>query len=314
MTSTSDCTLSVTVASTDAPFLGLMLPHIGRASHFPFARFQVFADLEPVSATFVRRPPGSIDELRRSLEKLRAEGVIDEVIGVEADSALAREAWKGRLRRRPAHIRDYRGSPIASYLLSLALCPTRYLLHLDADMLVHQPADARSWVQTGIELLEANEDIAAVLPLSGPPHPAGRLHQRVPYTRDPRGFYRFRSFTSRIFLVDRTRIEGLYPLDPGWPVATPPGRMLGNVLHRLRGQSTLPTWELMMERAMRGRGWYRADLMGPAWSLHPHARGEEFVRLLPRIVADVEAGRFPPEQAGRYNMNFDAWRAWHGAA
>ena len=38
------------------------------------------------------------------------------------------------------------------------------------------------------------------------------------------------------------------------------------------------------------------------------------MRALPRIIADVEAGRFPAAQAGRYNMDFDAWRAAHSAA
>jgi hypothetical protein len=65
----------------------------------------------------------------------------------------------------------------------------------------------------------------------------------------------------------------------------------------------------MMERAFARAGWYRADLAEGGWHLHPHARGEEFVRVLPRIIEDVEAGRFPPAQAGRYNLDFEAWRA-----
>jgi hypothetical protein len=64
----------------------------------------------------------------------------------------------------------------------------------------------------------------------------------------------------------------------------------------------------MIERGFGDAELCRADLPGPGWSLHPHARGDEFVRLLPAIIEAVEAGRFPPAQAGRYNMDFDAWR------
>jgi hypothetical protein len=179
---------------------------------------------------------------------------------------------------------------------------------VDGDMLLHESPEGGSWVERGIALL-AERDVGAVLPLSGPPHPRGVLRQRVAYQRDPRGFFRFRQFTSRIFLVERARLAALHPLDPRWPLATPPGRRLTNLLRRARGASALPTWEKMMERAFAKAGLYRADLAEGAWHLHPHARGDEFVRLLPRIIEDVEAGRFPAAQAGRYNMDFEAWRA-----
>lgn len=311
---TARCTLSVTVAPTDAGFLRQTLPHIARASRFPFAHRMVLADVDPVSGKFVRRPPGSVERLRALLDELRDQRLIDEWVPIEASSPRVRDAWRGRLSRRASHARDYRGSPIASYLLSLELCPTPYLMHVDGDMLIHQPPDQPSWVRRGIDLLERHEDVGAALPLSGPPRADGVVHSRKPYARDPRGFLRFRSFTSRVFLIERARVEALYPLDPRWPWTTPPGRRLTNLARRLRGESTLPTWERMMERAFRARGLWRADLLGPAWSLHPHARGEAFERLLPRILEDIEAGRFPPEQAGHHNLRFDAWRAWYAAA
>jgi hypothetical protein len=305
---TPACTLSVTVASTDADFLRCTLPHIARASRFPFAHRMVLADLEPASGNFVRRPPGSAERLRALLDEFQTAGVIDEWIAVEPDDARMRDAWQGRLARRASHPRDYRGSPIASYLLSFALCRTPYLAHVDADMLIHQPAEEPSWVERGIELLRAHADVGVVLPLSGPPRPDGVVHSRKRYARDPRGFLRFGAFTSRLFLAERARIEALHPLDSRWPWTTPPGRRLTNLVRRARGQSTLPTWERMMERAFRTRRLVRADLLGGAWSLHPHARGPEFERLLPRIVEDVEAGRFPSEQAGHYNMRLELWR------
>jgi hypothetical protein len=308
--SAAHCTLSVTVAATDLPFLHLTLPHMLRASRLPFAKRMVLADLGVATGQFVRRPGGSVAGLLELLGELRTGGEIDDVVELEAGSSLVREAWHGVFRRPLPDPRDYRGAPIAGYVLSFTLCPTRYLLHFDGDMMIHQPPDAASWIERGIELLEAYPDVGAVLPLHGPPHPEGVLHQRVPFAWDPRGFHRFRSFTSRVFLVDCDRFRSIYPLDTSWPWTTSPGRRLSNLRRRARGESTLPRWEQMVEWAFVKAGLCRADLPGPAWSLHPNARGEEFVRLLPHIIAEVEAGRFPPEQGGRYNLDLDAWRAW----
>jgi hypothetical protein len=300
------------VAPTDVPFLRHTLQHLVRAFRVRFASRLVVADVNSVTGSFTKRPPGSIEALLRLLSDLRDEGVIDEILPVDATPALIREAYRGVFSETVPFARDYRGAPIVNYLLGLREARTRYVLHTDGDMLVHQRADSVSWIARGIELLRSQPDIGAVLPLSGPPHPEGILHQPVRFEADPRGFYRFASFTSRIFLVDRERLTSLYPLDPRWPLRTPPGRRLANLLRATRGQSTLPTWEDMMGRAFSRAGLCRADLTGEgSWSLHPIARGDAFTRWLPRIIDDVEAGRFPAAQAGHYDLLFDKWVDWY---
>ncbi|MBE9126915.1 MULTISPECIES: hypothetical protein [unclassified Coleofasciculus] len=63
------------------------------------------------------------------------------------------------------------------------------MLHFDSDMLLHQQP-GYSWIEEGIQLLQQHSDVMAVRPLTGPPTQDSILHQRVPYERDPQGFYR----------------------------------------------------------------------------------------------------------------------------
>ncbi len=273
----------------------------------------MIADVNPAAGSFRRRPIGSVDALLGLLASLRDEGVIDDVVPVDATPAVRREGYARVFAHDVPFVRDYRGAPILNYLIGLTRADARYVVHADGDMLIHQSPASESWVTRGLALLRENPDIGAVLPLPGPPHPEGVLHQPVAHEQDPRGFFRFDSFTSRIFLVDTERLAKLWPLSPAWPPGTPPGRRLRNVIRTLSGESTLPTWEDMMGRAFRAHGIVRADLSAPdAWSLHPLARGDAFVMWLPRIVADVEAGRFPASQGGHYDLRFDDWIAWYG--
>lgn len=309
MTPTPDnrCTLSITVAPTDLPFLDQTLPHLARAFGQSVAHRLVVADFNEVTGTFKKRPVGSIDSLRKLLDRFQADGLIDQVVPVIMTSDLVQNAWRGVFTKPLPFPRDYRGAPIVNYLLCLSQAPTRYVMHVDSDMLIHQRPGVTPFVERAIALLQSNEDLAAVLPMSGPPHPEGVLHQPVWFELDAKGFHRFRSFTSRLFLVDRERLPRLYPLPLDWPQRTSPGRRL-NLRRRLRGLSTLPMWEHMMEWAMSDRRLFRADLSdGSCWSLHPVARGDDFVRALPSIIERVEAGRFPAEQAGHYDLMVEAW-------
>ncbi|NER84519.1 MAG: hypothetical protein F6K42_34365, partial [Leptolyngbya sp. SIO1D8] len=53
-----------------------------------------------------------------------------------------------------------------------------------------------------------------------------------------------------------------------------------------------------------------ATLTDPnAWTLHPIDRGPEFIHHLPEIIHRVEAGDFPQEQAGYYDLKLNPWLA-----
>jgi hypothetical protein len=46
-----------------------------------------------------------------------------------------------------------------------------------------------------------------------------------------------------------------------------------------------------------------------AWTVHPNLRSPEFLAALPQILAKIEQGWYPPEQAGQYDLQIQPWLA-----
>ena len=128
------------------------------------------------------------------------------------------------------------GYPILGSIGALEESRADFLVHYDSDMMLYQEPGF-SWIDEGIRLLEAHPDLLAVLPRSGPPHANGRLRQQEAtgeaFEPDARGIYCFKTFTSRVFLVDRQRFDRLLPLRPRLPL----GELLRNYL---TARSTMP--------------------------------------------------------------------------
>jgi hypothetical protein len=70
----------------------------------------------------------------------------------------------------------------------------------------------------------------------------------------------------------------------------------------------LMLWEKMVTESLREKSFVRADLdSSEAWCLHPNDHGLNFVIALPKIIERVEAGWYPPEQAGYYDLKLGTW-------
>jgi hypothetical protein len=199
---------------------------------------------------------------------------------------------------------NFRGYPILGSIFSIEEAKTDYLVHFDSDMLLYQHC-GYSWIKEGIKLLQQHQEVISVIPLSGPPTGNGNLLQQTevgePYEHDPRGFYRFKTFTSRVFLIDRQRFERLLPLRLKLPLRS-------KIKNYLTRRNTLPPWEVMVGNRLEETSYIRVDLDSPhAWTLHPNVRGQEFFQALPSIIKKIEGGWYPPGQAGYYDLRLELW-------
>jgi hypothetical protein len=67
----------------------------------------------------------------------------------------------------------------------------------------------------------------------------------------------------------------------------------------------------MISRKLEESRFTRGDLSDSVpWTLHTPDHGSKFLRHLPRIIDEVENGRFPERQAGDYDLDLDAWVDW----
>jgi hypothetical protein len=200
----------------------------------------------------------------------------------------------------------FRGYPIFGSFKQFTDISSKYLLHLDCDMIFYEAPDF-SWIQEGVRIMEENEDILCVLPRSGPPTKDGTLHQgTTEYQIDKnRGLFLFKNFTSRYYLIHKERFMSLLPLNPLWLSWREP------IKSRVLGKGKMLCWESMVGKALENSNLWRADLMtDQAWSIHPGDRSAEFYKLLPKIIECVSRNDFPVKQRGHFDLRLDDWNAY----
>jgi hypothetical protein len=64
----------------------------------------------------------------------------------------------------------------------------------------------------------------------------------------------------------------------------------------------------MISKKLERTDYFRATLANSkAWTLHPIDRSPQFIQALPDIIDKVEAGIYPPQQAGHYDLISKLW-------
>jgi hypothetical protein len=299
------CDLSILVARTDTRFMLRTIPHLVRTCRFPFARRFLMVDTAPLGRRYGRKPGiGTAEELQACCTQLLQAGVVDALVPIDYSPDTRRRIYRKHFAGPMRQTHSHGGYPILGSIEAIEGSRADYLVHFDSDMLLHQDPGF-SWIDEGIKQLRAHPDLLAVLPRSGPPHPDGRLRQQEEtgeaYQPDARGIYCFKTFTSRVFLVDRQRFDRLLPLRPRLPV-------LDLLRNYLTARSTMPEWETMIGYRLQETAFVRADLSSTrAWTLHPDERGERFEAALPDLIARIQAGYYPAGQGGYYDLLLDLW-------
>ncbi len=197
----------------------------------------------------------------------------------------------------------FRGYPIFGSFNQFYQSKSKYILHLDCDMIFYEKKDF-SWINAAIKIMNENEDILCVLPRGGPPHTDKKLHQGTTKYNidDKRRVFLFKNFTSRHYLIHRERFVSLLPVKPLWLSWREP------IKSRLFGNGNMLCWEAMVEKALENSSLWRADLMTEqAWSLHPGDRSKKFYQLLPQIIDSVNRNEFPEDHRGHFDLRLNEW-------
>lgn len=153
-----------------------------------------------------------------------AAGVVDRVEWLEPAPAAVRALNLKYSGRASAWTHDHLGHAHSAYFAGWELPRTRYVLHFDADVILHQ-APGYSWVRAAIALLQSESRVVVVSPRIAPPLPGGddrMMDLAAPgigwqpawrLTPDPRG-WRSEWLSTRCHLLDRTRLAEQLPLVP----------------------------------------------------------------------------------------------------
>jgi hypothetical protein len=307
------CSLWIFVARTDIPFMAHTIPHLVSMSNFPFEERVLAVDTAPLSGEKTKRTGiGTMEQLRDCTQQLLQAGVIDRIVDFNYDPDYRKRVMRKHFGSPLRFTHNYKGYPILGSIFTIEECKSDYMLHYDSDMLLHQKPDY-SWIDEGIQVMERHPNLMFVRPLAGPPTEDGTNYQSNPYEKNPDGFDLYKFFGSRVYLINRLRFDRLLPL----PIIWQPYRqkfldrlpvVLKTIYSNATGKGSLNSWEIMVSKKLEKTDYFRGSLTNPkAWTLHPIDRSPQFIQALPNIIQKIEAGSYPPEQAGHYDLISNLW-------
>ena len=288
------------------------IPHLVKTSNYPFVEKVLFIDTAPLTGDKVNRPGiGSMEQLRDYCDRLKRQGVVDRLVDMEYSDNYRRRLYRKHFGSalKPTH--NWKGYPIFGTIFSLEETVGDYVIHFDSDMLLYQKPN-HSWIEEAMALMQKRPEIIFVRPLAGPPRSDGQLHSRKVYELDD-GFYRFKFFGSRTYLICKETFNRFLPIPVLWQgykntwLQRLPHPIL-TWLNHWTNRGKLDSWEVMVSKKLENTDFWRATLANPdAWTLHPITRDDTYIQALPSIINRIEAGGYPPEQAGHYDLILDLW-------
>ncbi len=227
-----------------------------------------------------------------------------DLVEVDYGEAAMREVAQTYFGQPEIPVKAWDGGPFYAYFYGLLHSRARYVVHFDGDMLFG--GGSTTWVEEAIALMAQDPTVLLTGPFPGPPRADGRIFghgQPAPVPMRAAGgpAYRFQHVSTRIFLLDQAHLArtlGTLPLLAPDAFSRFKARLLGNP-PRVREA------EVLLGEVLRRNGLYRVDMLGQApglWSLHPPYRGKNFYDGLADLVAMVEQGRLPADQAGHYDV------------
>lgn len=310
MTDKPGCSLWIMTSRTDVGFLKNTLPHIVKICNYPFTEKVIAIDAAKPSGEKLLRPHlASLGQIRDICKAFLDNGIVDRIVDIDYSEQYRRKIYKkhfGLPHIKATH--NFKGYPILGSMFCIEECATDYIVHFDSDMLIWQK-EGYDWISEGIKNIESDPALIWARAQAGP----------ISDNADKIG--RLNCFASRVYLLDRRKLEKILPLKLLWAAPGLQGRLkrklpdfVLDIIHYITGNGKLDSWEKIMSRALKHKNrfgeWLNHD--NNCWTLHPCDHGNRFLEILPELIQRVEKGDYPPEQLGKYDVELEAWRKYLG--
>lgn len=319
MLTTGDVTLQVNLSPGDLAYAASTVPRLVAAHPGVAERLAIVDCCRPQRTRILdpdkRMPAAAFAErstaIRRLAEEFRAGGLFDKVVCLEPGDARFARLARRYVRPWMTESHDFGGCAFMAYWAALDLPGSRFVLHYDADILLHQ-REGFDWALEAIRRLVSLPQAVAAAPRTSPPgfakdeaSDAPSAHEGRPRERVAGGWLND-WFSTRCLLVDRERLAPRLPL---LRRRHAPEMLLRRWLSR--GYPPVPEQVLFHQLGTAG---CRCLQLGSAeaWFLHPGRKDAEFLRLLPRMLDSVARGAVPPDQKGQADIRLESWPAFLG--
>jgi hypothetical protein len=309
-------TLQINVAAVDVPYAKYNVPHLARA-HRAAAR-EIILTIDRCKPQKTKQTDPAVrckePEFSRQLDELEALGasliadrLVDRVLVLRSD-----DPWLAGVTRKYSgpwlpETHDYGGRPITGYWAGIEAATTRYVIHYDGDMFLHQEPGF-DWAVHAIPLMNRQEKAITATPRLTAPYASripygdyGSAHE-VMAMLPVEGGWKQHFFSTRAFVVDREKLDRHLPLARG--------RMLVEQLAVKMLRRGFPrSAEKMMWFTTGREGGYRLILSSEdAWLLHPIWKPDDYAAWVPAIIECVEQNRVPHDQLGKTELQLKVWQ------
>jgi len=296
----ADASLLINLSAGDATYGYLTVKALAQAHREAVKDIVIVIDsIKAPFATFYDHAkryaePRYSDNIRMITEaayKLKAEGLADKIIELKAGDPSIKKLASQFFKNRVKETHDFRGAPITAYMVGLANCDTKYVVRYDGDIILHQ-LPGTDWILEGIKSLEIEKDIIAISPCPSPQKSIDLVGEK---------FTDIHWFSTRCLLLNKELFMQQRPLIDikYWPELT---------ARRILKRTYPPAFESIITKSLKSKLFKTRYLVQEdAWFIHPEDKGKLFLELLPGIIENVRAGKFPPVQAGNETVDLSAW-------
>lgn len=356
MTPPSDITFQINLCAGDADYAAKTVPALIATCRDRVGEVLVVLDECYPQASPVFRPAErfSKDSFRERLEIVKGfcccwkeQGLVDRVESLQpGDPRVARlnQKYTGE---DASWTHDHWGHAFTAYFAAWDFPRTRFVLHSDADIFLHD-LTAGPWVSEACDLLKERGETVAISPRIAPPpdNDAEMIRQGFKESawlpmwtlKKVQGGWESNWPSTRFHLMDREKLQALLPLHPSvgkkaqksarwwnellaptftwrsWTAHQSPDAM-PQALHRFFRKAAhhwippypLPPEVLMFERAAEREYGFFYLDRKDVWYVHPETKPREFLGVLDNLLVRVPRGEFPAEQRGLSGILFAVW-------
>ena len=227
-----EVTLLIKACAMEAATLDVQVRHLVSQLEGPRAFAERILAIDSRQDGFLRQHThGSLSDLRREAHRLENAGWLDRIVKSPGDSGAAAAINRRWFGVPSAYAHAATGAPVASTLAGFEACETRYVLHVDADVMVARMDRGHDYLAEMLAVLNGEPGALTVaLNIA--------MEQDRPYT-DRGGCGAWRT-EARAGMIDLARLRDARPL-PNWTegdrLALPWHRALDRAIEEGAGQS-----------------------------------------------------------------------------
>ncbi len=237
-------------------------------------------------------------------EDLLKENLFTEVYYIKPNDKLFKVLSKKYLNNIIKTTHGAGGTAQMAYWAGIELAKTRYVIHYDGDMILHQDSNFHWWEEAKNKML-VEKNVLMAIPRHAPPTTeTGNMPTYFEGTEmiSKDDYWIHNWFSTRVFLLDKEKLSNFLPLVIG-------EIFFELILRKLLLRSFPLDPEIIFFRKLGLYNHQRRLILksAKAWTLHPLTKSKLYIDLLSKIYLHINNNSIPVKQGGHEDLDLKIW-------